>query len=294
MTLSRIALYLAMGLLVYGGWHLYAWYGNQFSLANITYNTEKLASPSPKPSLEELNALHPVLNQTFTYLDSGDQSYVFLSQDGNYVLKFFKFGYMKNHGKKMQKTVTGFQVAYNQDRVSSGLIYLHFPTTDYLPTIQVKDRFHRTFSIPLDGVIFALQHRGETTRVTISRLLEKGDISLAKERFRQLLDMYVTEYRQGIYDRDHNLMHNTGFIGEKPFHLDVGKFRSKPSFMEGVNFKADLEKIVFKRIDRWMQRYYPKYREEIKQDLQNKLQEILMVRTAVDEKLIPISMHFFG
>src|SRR4029079_17540498 len=34
--------------------------------------------------------LHTVLSQTFYYLGSGSQSYAFASQDGKYVLKFFK------------------------------------------------------------------------------------------------------------------------------------------------------------------------------------------------------------
>ena len=55
--------------------------------------------------------------------------------------------------------------------------------------------------------------------------------------------MYISEYKKGIYDRDHGVMHNTGFVEDYPFHLDVGKFSKEESMRQVKFYKKDLERI---------------------------------------------------
>jgi hypothetical protein len=217
-------------------------------------------------------------------------------------LKFFKFRHLKpswssrwlsfipwvgryeeRHGesqsRKLDRIFFGYQLAYERDRENNALIFAHLRLTNHLKqAVDVLDRYGFKHEIQLDNVVFVLQERGEATREVISKLLDGGDVEKAKERFRQILDLYVLEYEKGIWDRDHNVMHNTGFVGEKPIRLDVGRLREDERFKNSDHFKKDLEKVSLSRIDRWLNAYYPSYRESIMNDIKVKLQEIFSIR----------------
>ena len=81
---------------LFGIARLYYRLTDDFRLANITY--ELPFKPSWKvPSLtkEEYSRLAQITNQKFTYIGKGAQCYAFASEDGEYVLKFFKFKHLK-------------------------------------------------------------------------------------------------------------------------------------------------------------------------------------------------------
>ena len=77
--------------------------------------------------------------------------------------------------------------------------------------------------------------------------------------------MYLAEYQKHIIDRDHNLIHNTGFIEGKPFRLDVGKISLDPHISS--HYQEDLNKIINIRLARWLKKYYPDYEKTIIEDL---------------------------
>lgn len=108
----------------------------------------------------------------------------------------------------------------------------------------------------------------------MQELLDQGDVAQAKEKLNQIIDMYVVEYHKGLWDRDHGVMHNTGFEGGHPFHLDVGKFSYDPKMKDITNFKPDLS-LVVQKIALWVSTEYPKYRQEIGDSLEAKLSQVL-------------------
>ena len=74
--------------------------------------------------------------------------------------------------------------------------------------------------------------------------------------------MYISEYQKGIFDHDHGVLHNTGFIGDQPFHLDVGKLNKDIRMREVDVYKKDLEHVVWK-MDVWIKRSYPEYYQQL-------------------------------
>ena len=63
-------------------------YHREFSFANIQFDASEGQEPISVTETQ-LESLKKITNQPFTYLNRGKQSFVFVSQDQKYVLKFF-------------------------------------------------------------------------------------------------------------------------------------------------------------------------------------------------------------
>lgn len=79
-------------LIAYGAGRLYYRVTAGFTVGNITYALPYDSRWDIRDlNLAESKHLDYILSQNFKYLGKGCQSYVFASEDGQYVLKFFKF-----------------------------------------------------------------------------------------------------------------------------------------------------------------------------------------------------------
>lgn len=256
---------------------------DDFRLGNIHYQLP-FEAPWKVPELtaQEQQQLSHLLKQKFTYIGKGAQCYAFVSEDGEYVLKFFKFKHLKpslwvnllpsippfkdykqscieRKQHKLFGVFDGYDIAYRENRQDSELLYLHLLPTHHLQQdVTVIDKIGLQRTIHLDDVVFLVQKKGETLRTRLRQLLDQQHLQEAEQAIASIIGMYISEYKKGVYDRDHGVMHNTGFVGNRPFHLDVGKF-TKEERMRDVNvYKKDLEHVLWK-IDRWVKTDYPQY-----------------------------------
>lgn len=268
---------------------------DDFRIANITNDIpNKPEWDVPALSAEESAAIHNILSQKFTYIGKGAQSYAFGSEDQKYVLKFFKFKHLrpsffdhwlppifgineyqekqlKRKTKKFMGLFDGYRLAYDVHKHDSGLIYIHLrPTHDWQQTVTVIDKIGLERKIDLDPIVFILQEKAKTNKVVIGDLLKNGDVAGAKTKFGQVIDLYLAEYQKGILDHDHGVMHNSGFVGERPIHLDVGKLHRDESMKQPAMAKQDITRILNK-FDAWLTNNYPQYRQEIMRDLNDKV-----------------------
>ena len=92
----------------------------------------------------------------------------------------------------------------------------------------------------------------------MNSLLKEGKVDEAEAAAASILAMYISEYQKGIYDHDHGVMQNTGFIGSQPFHLDVGKFNKDERMKDVAVYKKDLTHVIWK-MDYWVKTNYPGY-----------------------------------
>ncbi|MCE2982701.1 MAG: hypothetical protein LW832_03945 [Parachlamydia sp.] len=267
--------------LLFGAARLYYALTDDFRLSNMTYQLDFEAPWTPPLlSAKENNELNQLTSQKFHYIGKGAQCYAFASQDGEVVLKFFKFKHLKpsllvnmlpsippfkdykeaaieRKRNKLISVFEGYDLAYRVNKQDSELIYLHLvPTVGLFHTVTVVDKLGLEHLIDLDSVVFLLQKKGETLRTRMTRLLAAGQEEAAKESLSQILHMYMKEYRKGVYDRDHGVMHNTGFVGDVPFHLDVGKFTEEERMKTAEFYTKDLEHIAWK-MDLWVKRTFP-------------------------------------
>lgn len=274
-------------LLIFGGIRFYYHLTDDFRISNMTYQLPFEAPwVVPPLTIDEHKHLAQIVNQKFSYIGKGAQCYAFASEDQQYVLKFFKFKHLKPNvfieflppifpfkdyrqkcierkKRKLVSVFNGYDLAFRENREIAQLIYLHLiPTTHLKLKVIVSDKIGLEREISLDEVVFLIQKKGDTLRTRLHHFLKQNRLEEAKKAISDILKMYLIEYKKGICDHDHGVMHNTGFIENQPFHLDVGKL-NKDSRMCNVDvFKEDLEHVVWK-IDSWIHGSYPRYYEEI-------------------------------
>lgn len=274
---------LFLGLLLFGSARLYYRLTDDFRLSNITYQLPFEAPwQVPHLTVEEQQQLSEILKQKFFYIGKGAQCYAFVSEDQHYVLKFFKFKHLKPNlfidllpsippfkeykenciERKRRKLIgvfNGYDLAYHENRQHSKLFYLHLVPTQMLQQqVTVVDKVGLTRQINLDPIVFLIQSKGETLRTRLHRLLSQNHLQEAQQAIAHILQMYISEYKKGIYDRDHGIMHNTGYVGDQPFHLDVGKLTKEERMRHLDFYKKDLEHVIWK-IDKWVKAFYPQH-----------------------------------
>lgn len=210
-----------------------------------------LSSLSP----EERQHAKKALRQPYTYLSKGCQSYVFASQDGQFVLKFFKYQrfrpqawlqylpplpaltlYVREKTEKREKKLLSFmkswQIAYNELRQESGLLLMHLNKTEEgFGKATLIDQVGGHHEIDLDQTEFYLQKRGTPLEKYLLHLIHNGEIERAKTLLDSLLQQILTEYQRGLGDRDHALLQNTGVLPNgQIMHIDVGQFTKDTAF----------------------------------------------------------------
>lgn len=297
MSMKKIGMYLFACLGLFGLIRLYYTLTDDFRLTNMTYEIPHHAEwEIPSLNSNEQAKLDLALNQTYYYLGKGTQSYVFSSADGKYVLKFFKFKHLKpswfytllppiypfkeyvekeemRKKRKLNGVFVGYRLSYEMHKKESGLVFIHLnKTNDMHRTVVLKDKIGLTHMIDLDSTVFLLQEKGETMRTVMNNLLKTNQVVAAKQRIRQVFDLYRTEYSKGIYDRDHGVMHNTGFVGEEPIHLDVGMMTLDENIKNPEIFTKDLQRI-HNKIELWMRNNYPDFYDEVVKDMHEKFLE---------------------
>lgn len=255
---------------------------SQFQYKNISFEggvdlIKELYQDEFQEEVDLPQLLELIFQNPLSYLDRGRQSYAFLSGDGKYVVKFFDTGCLRSDllphvwrtprsvcTRKMSLLLSGYGLAYRLDRDHTGLIFLQLVPHPKLigKVITVSDRFGLEHAIDLTNVPFVVQHKAIPTRVVITKLLDTGDVEGAKAHLKAIVDMYLDEYRRGLYDRDHNFMYNTGFIDDKPIRIDVGRLRANEKMKEPEFYMKDLA-IIRRRTDEWLGRHFPAYRSQI-------------------------------
>lgn len=298
---KRILLYLVLAtIFLFGIARLYYRLTDDFRLANITEElTYRPEWEIPPLSPSEQNTLENILKQPFFYIGKGAQSYVFGSEDGHYVLKFFKFKHLRpspflewlpswtplesyrlrqaaRKERKFEGVFSGYHLAYSMHREDSGLLFVHLnKTKGIFPVVTVYDKIGRSHTIALDDVAFLIQNKGETLRTVIQKLLTEGNVEGAKQRLDQIFDLYASEYQKGIYDHDHGVMQNAGFTGNRPIHLDVGKLKREEKMRSKPYYSDDLA-LVGAKIGYWIKQNQPSFYPLLAQHIEAKVREITL------------------
>lgn len=244
-----------------------------------------------KPSEARANrgdekAARQILKQPFRYLAKGCQSYCFLSEDGQYVLKFFKYqryqmspflealrfipkvdAYVeKRQAHKLEKLEFFMQawiIANDYLREESGLVYVHLSKSDHLKQpIVFFDKMGFRHELEADNLEFLIQRRAEPLQKVLVAAPTEESIALID----RLIDMLVHEYSMGLGDHDPALLQNTGVYNGKPFHIDVGQFYFNPQFKESKGFYQDLFNRTYEMRE-WLKRMKPEVERALTQKL---------------------------
>ncbi len=220
---------------------------NSFALFKIVHvlPTEEEFAP-PLLSSKELEEVRFILSQPFSSYSHGSQSFVFVSEDGKYILKFNKFyslfdsvwlhslplfnflskGYkdrLEYETESLRKIFKSYLVAYEYFRQETGLIYHHLQKTDNLhQKILLIDKKGYHCTLKADEYAFVIQKRGVSTYQMLSLLMQNREQEKASYYLDELLQFVVKRSRKGIYDSDFKIKHNLGFIDGVASQIDLG------------------------------------------------------------------------
>lgn len=198
-----------------------------FTLLNIAADLPTCVEEIP--SKETLS----LLDQKFFYWTKGAQNYVFLSEDGKTVLKFFKFQHMllpflqekkKKKQEAMEEGFKGYQLAFERLKEESGLLYIHLGKSSGLQkTVTLVDKLNISHQIRADEYAFILQKKGELLIPTLKKFIEAGDFQGAKGALEKVLQLIVVQNEKGVANGDLHLSKNYGFVEGSPLLLDCGR-----------------------------------------------------------------------
>jgi hypothetical protein len=201
--------------------------------SNLTPRTEWETTPL---SSDELTKIKQILNQSFSYLSKGVQSFVFASEDGQYVIKFFRHDHLTapfwltpsakaKREQRLHREFLSYKIAFENLRQETGLVFLHLnKTTDLHRTLDLVDKLGIHHKIPLDKYEFLVQKRACLLYTALNQMIENNKIADAKETLTGLVQLLAHRSREGISDKDPDLETNFGVIGTEPIQIDVGRF----------------------------------------------------------------------
>jgi hypothetical protein len=287
----RLLILSLIALSLYGLGRLYYRVTGGFMVSNITSDFPFQSQWEVRPlSVNEQQEFAKALDQPYYYLGKGCQSYVFVSEDDQYVIKFFKYqryrllpwlayfpplpAIVKYRQEKMDKKwkkldgfVKSWKIAFENLKDETGLIFVHLnKTTDLQRQVTLYDKIGQKHLIILDQMEFCVQHRARMLCDTLLAYKDNGNLIEAKQLIRQLLNTILSEYSRGLADNDHALMQNTGIAQGMPVHIDVGQFVFNEAVKQPAIFHQELFTKTYK-FKLWLRDYYPELGEYLEQEL---------------------------
>ncbi len=216
-----------------------------------------------------------IFNQKFSYLGKGAQSFVFASEDGQYVLKFFRHHHMRapwiirslpfawakkttqKKESKLRKDFLSYKIATQEMPAETGIVYLHLNKTDHLKkTVTFIDKIGIAHEISLDGMEFMVQKRATLLYPAIAQLMEENHPEKAKQAIAALVHLLQKRCQKGIFDKDPDLNTNFGLADGMPIQIDVGRFRYDKDRTSPAVYKEEIIRIT-DHFHQWIMILYP-------------------------------------
>lgn len=186
----------------------------------------------------------PILSQKYFYKEKGSQFYVFESEDGQYVLKFFRFERYKKKKQILENLLKSCELAFNELYKETNLIHLHLKKTNELCKVTCYDKLKRPFLIDLDQVEFILQKKGERLYPYLTSLIESNKKEEVKLALIDLVGILRARMNKGIFDDDSSLSKNAGFCSGKAMLLDIGQFSRETKYQNPEAANLEIKKIT--------------------------------------------------
>ena len=215
-----------------------------------------------------------ILNQKFSYLARGTQSYAFISEDQKYVLKFIKMNHVtprriteklnriKREKKetKLQQMFGALHYAYHHFKEETGIVFLHLNCTPHWnKKVSLVGKDGENIVLSLDNSCFILQEKAELLYTCLGRLIENNQMEAAKERIRSFLSLIQKRGSLGLFDHDKSISNNFGFLNDRPIQLDVAGLYQAPLDPQAEVARVGLR--IRNRIEERFPQFLPHYLE---------------------------------
>lgn len=249
---------------------------DSFSLSKIKPKRDFSFQATATVSHKEIEELRAIVSQPFTYETEGPESYIFVSQDQKYVIKFFKMRRMtpkywlnyipfpwleKKRLSKIEERERvrhecfgGLKIAFEKFRYQTGILFLHLFRTQYLKMkVAVQDEKQKWHEIALDQVPFLVQKRVSMLPEHINQLMMEGKEETAIRHLCQLLELVKTTCQKGYVPVSEEIELDYGFLDDRPIYVEAlyaKKESSTQSTLKGLfSFSKTLQS--------WLSRHHP-------------------------------------
>ncbi|MBN2479933.1 MAG: hypothetical protein JXA94_06870 [Parachlamydiales bacterium] len=235
-----------------------------------------------------------IFNQKFSYLSKGCQTYVFESEDKNYVLKFvrykrykppfwlrFSLFNKKNQIRKFYKSkllknsLYSYKASINELKNETQVLYVHLNKTNNLKKVLIQDRLKKTYFIDLNEYGFILQKKAiPFEKILLSNI---NDEIMLQKLIKSFYETTVSIYKKGYNNDDYNCIKNSGYIDGKVIHMDIGSFLKKQNLKSSKEFEKEL--LTFsKYFKKWANKHasfmLPYIDQEIRNVVSNNCKEL--------------------
>jgi len=212
------------------GWN--AIKGADSHLFSKNLRTENYDFNQTKRSFERFSSEAAIiLAQPFYYWGKGSQFYVYLSDDGAYVLKIPRASKQRQSllDRLMEREVSkpdllrSLQIAYENLALQTGLIAVHLDMRDEILIAPVKlfDRLNRSQMVDMKSFPFAVQKR---QMLLSSALAEAANSEATKRILMSYLNLILLEAKKGWMSYDCAFWLNFGIENNEARRLDVGSY----------------------------------------------------------------------
>lgn len=219
------------------------------------------------PSKEDLGK---ILSQKFTYLGSGHQCSVYLSEDSQYVIKFAQHLHFCwpsiaqtiplpsfLHGRRQRilanqelQRSTFFLSAkrsFEHLKDECGLTYVHLNPSHHLNiSLQIRDRFFRPFTLDLDRHVFIIQKKMQPITEALKECRRKKESEKIRNLIGQLVKNLADTMRKGYIDTDRTHFKNYGILDGRIACFDIGNILEDSRLETEDRFTAAMQKTLRK------------------------------------------------
>ena len=244
-------------------------------------------------SEEEIESLCHIVDQEFSfYLEDAD-AYLFLSEDGEHILKFFKMRkitpkYWLNHipvpwlhKKRLSKVVDRERIRqemmgtlsaiYEQFRYQTGLVYLHLFKTDYLKTkVTLIDQNGKKRKVSLDEVPFDLRKRAVLVPDYLDKCLANGEEREAVTFLCSILDFVKRGCKLGFAGYSDKIDMDFGLLDGRLVYLSLSHIEKDDTYKTARSTLIEVFRIS-RSLDSWLQNRYPSLAQAVQDETQDLL-----------------------
>ena len=205
----------------------------------------KLQKSSKILDSEKNKKVLKILSQNFYYLDKGCQTYVFESENKEYVLKFIRFSRYKmpfwmnftkicekgkdyynqrqsQRQKRFFSTMRSYEITDEFLKKETGVIYVHLKKTNLNKIVKFFDKTKRSFDINVNDFGYILQRKAQPFEKYLKKISKSNkDIEIV---FNSFVDLTLEMFEKKIVNKDYNSVRNTGVLDNKIICTDVGSF----------------------------------------------------------------------
>lgn len=219
-----------------------------FRLQNIYPSTCPVTNIVDTEKYDE-KKIKNIINQPFRFMKKGQQCFVFLSEDRQYVIKFFRWEKLEPpfwtkwiHGTKSQSLIQdrkkkqdfdfcSYQIASRELKEETGLIFIQLPGQQAIKNpIEIYDNIGIRHIVASDRSGFILQKKTENFFPYLKEKIKEGKSEDLHPFLSSLATLLINRAQNKITDSDISLEYNMGILENKPVLFDIGNLQKESSF----------------------------------------------------------------